>query len=467
MGFMALKETEDNKILNFFKKYDWKIPLILSLLFLITTLSWLNKLAWLFIIWLFYILIKAKGLTLIGGIITFYALLYNAISSEHSARIGVIADTTRTAMQDLKELKDGSLALEATLMKLLQKPMPWEIWSVFSFYQKFKNLNSTEHDINLRLEVEYIMEEIMQQHVNLDIETAKQGVKYIEIKTPKVTIYANIKDIKGNTIKKIKIEKTDDWNEVYRSLELRVETIRDIRARVETLAKNYGFVPKKVSDIINNRIERLIFIKDVYTLNNIIDEEFKKININEAKLSGLWLQGANLQHANLQGANLFDIKLQGANLSSAHLNYANLIYGQFTGADFTNSNLNKITSKGANFQGADLSRANLTEAWLFQAILRNTNLANTFFNYADIGYCEFQDSHMYNTTLLEHIEQHNGIRTDLGFPDFTGVQNLHTAIFHDDKVKNRQIIKAIAKRFKIHLPEGWKQAKYKNKQPKP
>jgi Pentapeptide repeats (8 copies) len=78
---------------------------------------------------------------------------------------------------------------------------------------------------------------------------------------------------------------------------------------------------------------------------------YESLDLCDADLRGVHLQGADLQGAKLQGASLFHAKLQHANLSHANLSHAIL-------------------------QGASLYEANLQGASLYEANLHSANLRN-------------------------------------------------------------------------------------------
>jgi uncharacterized protein YjbI with pentapeptide repeats len=138
--------------------------------------------------------------------------------------------------------------------------------------------------------------------------------------------------------------------------------------------------------------------------------DFNKVVFNNANLSGATLNNADLSqadlmHTNLVGASLVGADLRNADLSGADLRDADLSNASLTGVDLRNVLLNegtKITDEcrliweivngggrgrnftginlsGANLMRADLSGANLSKsdlssAWLYGAVLTDSNL---------------------------------------------------------------------------------------------
>ncbi|NEP86116.1 MAG: protein kinase [Okeania sp. SIO2C2] len=101
------------------------------------------------------------------------------------------------------------------------------------------------------------------------------------------------------------------------------------------------------------------------------DCNLSRLNLRNAKLSGVNFYGANLHQSNLQGAdlshanlghvNLTNTTLKNANLTKAYLSTASLAGCDLRDADLTNAYLN-----GANLQGANLCGTNLDNAMVNQ-----------------------------------------------------------------------------------------------------
>ena len=84
------------------------------------------------------------------------------------------------------------------------------------------------------------------------------------------------------------------------------------------------------------------------------------------RLDGANLQGANLSYAILQLANLEGANLMLANLEGAHMHAVNL-----RGANLMLANLRKVSLLDADLSGANLRGANLTGAILLKARFDN------------------------------------------------------------------------------------------------
>lgn len=92
-------------------------------------------------------------------------------------------------------------------------------------------------------------------------------------------------------------------------------------------------------------------------------------NCPGCNLSGVDLQGAQLNKANLTGANL-----QGVNLTNAELRQANLQGADLTGAVLVRANLAGADLSSSNLTDTDFSGSNLIRANVSGAIINNTNV---------------------------------------------------------------------------------------------
>ena len=98
-------------------------------------------------------------------------------------------------------------------------------------------------------------------------------------------------------------------------------------------------------------------------------------NLIEAKLSKIYLKGADLSNANLSGADLTRANLKIADLSGANLKNADL-----SNADLTKADLSGAKLIGANLSGADLTRANFINSILEKiSTTKETIFCNTKF----------------------------------------------------------------------------------------
>jgi hypothetical protein len=93
------------------------------------------------------------------------------------------------------------------------------------------------------------------------------------------------------------------------------------------------------------------------------------VDVSNAFLQGVGLDGANLLRANFRSADIRDGSFVGSQLEDADLTSVNLRHTDLEKADFHNANL-----EDADLFGANLGQADLTGAHLSRADLRNTDL---------------------------------------------------------------------------------------------
>ncbi len=93
------------------------------------------------------------------------------------------------------------------------------------------------------------------------------------------------------------------------------------------------------------------------------------VDVSDAFLQGINLDGANLLRANLRAADV-----RGGRFVRAQLEYADLTSANFRGGSFERANLSNAVLQDSDLNGANLTRANLRGARLAKADLRNANL---------------------------------------------------------------------------------------------
>ena len=93
------------------------------------------------------------------------------------------------------------------------------------------------------------------------------------------------------------------------------------------------------------------------------------VDVSDAFLQGINLDGANLLRANLRAADV-----RGGRFVGAQLEYADLTSANFRGGSFEKANLTNAVLQDSDLNGANLSGADLRDAKLAKADLRNTNL---------------------------------------------------------------------------------------------
>lgn len=96
----------------------------------------------------------------------------------------------------------------------------------------------------------------------------------------------------------------------------------------------------------------------------------RKINLSQASLSGITMNGADFRNAHLVGTIAINSANAFINLSNANLRHSNFQNASFVGAKLTNANFH-----GANLFNADLSGADLSNVKFDQADLSGVNFA--------------------------------------------------------------------------------------------
>lgn len=118
---------------------------------------------------------------------------------------------------------------------------------------------------------------------------------------------------------------------------------------------------------------------------NLKEVNFRGVDLSSAKLSGAYLPRVNLFKANLHRTDLHNADLRSANLVSAFLGEANLNATNLYGANLRNSNLSNV-----DFAKANLSNADLSGAYLGGAYFSMTNLNESDFSKAIMGWNVFR-----------------------------------------------------------------------------
>jgi hypothetical protein len=93
------------------------------------------------------------------------------------------------------------------------------------------------------------------------------------------------------------------------------------------------------------------------------------VDVSDAFLQGLHLDGAELLRANFRAADV-----RGGSFRGAQLEFADLTSANFRGASFNKADLRNANLQDTDFTGADLSEADLEGVDLSKADLRDTNL---------------------------------------------------------------------------------------------
>ena len=169
---------------------------------------------------------------------------------------------------------------------------------------------------------------------------------------------------------------------------------------------------------------------------NLSQENLSDADIFRVDIFGVDLREADLSGANLSGANLDGAALNGANLSGADLTGADLTYASLTGASLTGADLNGADLTGADLTGADLAEANLRGADLSSAHLRGTilcemDLREVDLREADLTYANFSETYLDNA----HLGKANLSGANLSSAHLSGA-NLITATLTGANLRN-------------------------------
>jgi uncharacterized protein YjbI with pentapeptide repeats len=117
-------------------------------------------------------------------------------------------------------------------------------------------------------------------------------------------------------------------------------------AQAETITTLQQLDPGHKRDVI------LILIR-----TELIDNDFRVINLRDANLRGAQLHGTDMRDTYLLGADL-----QGADLSGSNLSYASLGFAHLMGANLQGANLQAAEMDSVDLTGANLTDANLKDA---------------------------------------------------------------------------------------------------------
>jgi uncharacterized protein YjbI with pentapeptide repeats len=90
---------------------------------------------------------------------------------------------------------------------------------------------------------------------------------------------------------------------------------------------------------------------------NLINNDFRVINLRGADLRGAQLHGTDIRDTYLLGADLQGADLSGSNLSYATLSFTRLVGANLSGANLQGAEMDSIDLTGANLKGADLKDA--------------------------------------------------------------------------------------------------------------
>lgn len=141
----------------------------------------------------------------------------------------------------------------------------------------------------------------------------------------------------------------------------------------------------------------------------------------------------------LCNADLRDILLNGVNLNKAFLKRANLDNTYLCGADLSEANLVGAHLNGANLSGADFSRANLSEAFFRDSCLRGASLHRAILRHVDLSFSNLRGADLSRADLQEATLRGANLRgVDLGNTDLRGA-NLRGANLDDASLRGTNL----------------------------
>jgi uncharacterized protein YjbI with pentapeptide repeats len=214
-------------------------------------------------------------------------------------------------------------------------------------------------------------------------------------------------------------------------------------ARVRTIA---------VLQALNGKRKRhvLIFLKGLglLTTDKIFSQNEVDIDLTESYLDYIHLEDISLERANLRKASLrqsilTNANLRNANLTAACLDEAKMLGTQLAGAEFYKARLSN----------ADLRESDLSFASFLEAKLRGSNLACAKLSYAslqraDLRGCDLSDADLSNASVIDanlsgaNLKGATFTKTDLSGANLRGA-----------KVTKRQLAEALSL-FRTTMPDG-------------
>ncbi len=134
--------------------------------------------------------------------------------------------------------------------------------------------------------------------------------------------------------------------------------------------------------------------------------DLKSANFESSDLSDASLQEAHLDNASFQLANLKNASLTSASLPSAYLIKADLTGANLRAADLTSASLEQCTARDAifilaNLSEADLLMADLTDANLTGAKLMGANLEAAILRGTDLALANLANANLTNIDLTD------------------------------------------------------------------
>ena len=161
--------------------------------------------------------------------------------------------------------------------------------------------------------------------------------------------------------------------------------------------------PEESIDLSNARL-RMINLNGIpHHGANLSGADLSNANLSGANFRGIPHHGANLSGADLSNTDLTNAELSNANLSNANLSNADLRYVDFLNVDLSNANLSNADLRRVDFLNADLSNANLTSANLIGANLTDAHLNGADLSNATIEWTTFGELDLRKVKGLETV----------------------------------------------------------------
>lgn len=179
--------------------------------------------------------------------------------------------------------------------------------------------------------------------------------------------------------------------------------------------------------------------------------ELIKANLAGANLEGAVLKKAKLDQANLEGAILKGAHLEDAHLSVANLSGADLSHAVATKADFSHANLAKAVLDAANLEHSQFANATLEGALLRRAYLWGANFSHANLSHADLSaasanHASFAHGNLILANLSEATLDHATF--DHAKADSVRLQRsqLRSALFQDAVLNDASLAGSICRR---------------------
>ena len=131
-------------------------------------------------------------------------------------------------------------------------------------------------------------------------------------------------------------------------------------------------------------------------------------------MEGLWLRGANLQNANLMYARLTGADLKGAELQFANCRHARFSIADLSGCDMSDADFSGVSAMRTKFKGATMPAtmvdALLSEADCTEAQFINTDLSEAQLDSANLTGARFASMEVWMSAYGQHVAEPGALR---------------------------------------------------------